>query len=806
MIIRFITAVVRRPGELPRRAAAFTVTAVLAATSVAAAPFPTTREDFELPGTQPLTVTDNFSLPSACTPCHSNYGQPNVEPFRAWRGSMMAQSGRDPLMLAALAIANQDAEHSGETCLRCHLPKGWLEGRSAPEDGTAMTAGDREGVQCTVCHRMVDPFAAPENPPEDAAILAGLAAPVPSLGSAMFVMDPQERLRGPFDIIDDLGSDPHLPTRSTLVSPFHSSSDLCGVCHNVTNPIFTRNMAGEYELNALDTPGDPTLGFPEQSTYDEWAASTFATTGVHAPQFGGNKAVVSTCQDCHMPDVTGRDASFGLLRTDVPLHEMVGGNTFIPKVLPHHPAFGGDVDAALLAATVDKATVMLRRAARMSLSLVNGDLTVRVTNESGHKLPTGYPDGRRMWLHVRAFDENRAVVFESGRYVFSTGELVGYGSGPGDLDYDPHLQVWETIHGISPALAVTLGVPPGPSFHLVLNNVREKDNRIPPLGFTNAAYEAFSGEPVGEAFADGQNFDEVVYPVGPQVVQAEATLYYQTASRDYVEFLRDENVTNAAGNILYDLWEQHDKSTPVAMAQGFFESDRSVVERCHKSIAKEQERYTKLYMKEWDKCFAAEVRGLTCSAAKRDAKIAAAMAKLRDKIGGAKDRRCAGASLTPISLGHGTSCPEPCADVPVFDMNGLASCALCTAQAVGDAGLVSAYGADPPVLPSHNPTGPAASCQRALAKASRGLAVEWARADAGCAFDDLTVPANCDDDPTGDVARAQDKAGAKIASCTDFTGLAGCGATGSTAAAEQCVFDAFGDVIPDYTRVAFPER
>ena len=86
---------------------------------------------------------------------------------------MMAQSGRDPLMLAALAVANQDLAHSGETCLRCHFPKGWLEGRSAPEDGTAMTADDRQGVQCCVCHRLVDPVAAPENPPEDGPILAG---------------------------------------------------------------------------------------------------------------------------------------------------------------------------------------------------------------------------------------------------------------------------------------------------------------------------------------------------------------------------------------------------------------------------------------------------------------------------------------------------------------------------------------------------------------------------------------------------------------------------------------------------------
>jgi hypothetical protein len=108
----------------------------------ATTPLPTTREDFRLPGTQPLSITDPIAVPSTCTPCHANYGQPDVEPYRNWQTSMMAHSGRDPLMWAALAIANQDAPHSGETCLRCHLPKGWLEGRSAPEDGSTMTADE----------------------------------------------------------------------------------------------------------------------------------------------------------------------------------------------------------------------------------------------------------------------------------------------------------------------------------------------------------------------------------------------------------------------------------------------------------------------------------------------------------------------------------------------------------------------------------------------------------------------------------------------------------------------------------------
>jgi hypothetical protein len=800
-----------RLGPGARLALPVFLVATLCATSTpraAGLPIATTTEDFRLPGTQPLSLSDPISTPSACTPCHANYGQPQVEPFRNWQGSMMAQAGRDPLMWAALAIANQDLAHSGETCLRCHLPKGWLEGRSTPDDGTAMTADDRQGVQCDVCHRLVDPFGSPGSPPEDAAILAGLAAPVPMLGSAMMVVDPLDRLRGPFDVVADLGLDPHLPTRSTLVSPFHASSAMCGVCHNVRNPAFTRNPStGEYELNALDTPGDPALGFPEQSTYDEWAASEYAAAGVHAPEFGRNKPVVSTCQDCHMPDVTGRDAAGALVRDDLPLHEMVGANTFIPAVLPHHPAFGGEVNPAILQEGIEKATSMLRRAATVSAELAGGNLVVRVTNESGHKLPTGYPEGRRMWLHVRAFDGGRNVVLESGRYVFATATLLGHGAAPADPDYDPHLRVWETVLGISPALAALTGLPAGPSFHLVLNNVRELDNRIPPRGFTNAAYEAFDGAPVGAGYADGQYWDEVVYPVGASAVQAEVTLYYQTSSREYVEFLRDANVTNAAGPILFDLWNQHGKSEPVAMARAFVESDRRAVNRCRKAVSSLQGRFQAKHMKEWARCFATRAEGLSCDAAKRDARIAAAEAKLREKIGGAKDRICAARGFTPITIGHGTVCPVPCPTVVLFDMRDVASCAVCTVAQLDGAALEAAYGARLPALPAPVPAA-ARSCQRSLAKAAIGLAAGWTRALGRCAQANATgktvPPADCAADPEGRIAREIDKAGARIASCTDLSGLAGCATSGTAAAAQACMESAIGAVAPGYAGVAYP--
>jgi flagellar hook assembly protein FlgD len=43
------------------------------------------------------------------------------------------------------------------------------------------------------------------------------------------------------------------------------------------------------------------------------------------------------------------------------------------------------------------------------------------------------------------------------------------------------------------------------------------------------------------------------------------TLYYQPTSKEYVEFLRDANTTNSAGQDLYDGWVAQGKAPPVMM-------------------------------------------------------------------------------------------------------------------------------------------------------------------------------------------------------------------------------------------------
>ena len=106
---------------------------------------------------------------------------------------MMANASIDPLFLACLTKANADAPESGDLCLRCHSPRGWLNGRSSPTDGTRLHDQDKVGVSCEFCHRLVDGRQNPAStdPAIDGPILAALGADKPTwLGSGMYVVDP----------------------------------------------------------------------------------------------------------------------------------------------------------------------------------------------------------------------------------------------------------------------------------------------------------------------------------------------------------------------------------------------------------------------------------------------------------------------------------------------------------------------------------------------------------------------------------------------------------------------------------------
>src|SRR5262245_6730961 len=113
--------------------------------------------DVQMPGTQPEDVLTDLHDPLACSSCHGNFNT-DTEPFHLWRGSMMSHASRDPIFWATLAIAQQDFAGGVASCLRCHVPSGWLAGRSVPTDGAALdTTRDVHGVECDQCHRLTNP-------------------------------------------------------------------------------------------------------------------------------------------------------------------------------------------------------------------------------------------------------------------------------------------------------------------------------------------------------------------------------------------------------------------------------------------------------------------------------------------------------------------------------------------------------------------------------------------------------------------------------------------------------------------------
>jgi hypothetical protein len=552
---------------MPLVASLLALAAMLApAGALAAAPFTAN-------GTQP-GLAHPLSASANCTFCHGDYSSHHIEPQPTWAGSMMAHSARDPLFWAALDVANHDVPGIGEWCLRCHAPGAWLAGRSSPPGGSAdgcalqgnldEAGSDFDGVSCHLCHRMqVNGTPPPGQQPL-------------YFENAQYWLDDSDCggqgepcRHGPYDYPADGGFEPLHPwAHSTYIE----SSEMCAACHNVTNPV--KNLI----VNGIDQG----IRFPIERTYREWTLSAF---GPAQPDF-------AECQACHMPDA-GVDpayaSSFGINNHagDLPIHQFAGGNAWVPAVLASaYPALG--LGPSLLAARDFALDLLQQQSAEIEVAAAPAatpggtlPISVRVTNLTGHKLPTGYPEGRRMWLHVAVRDATNAVVWESGAY--DPGSAV--------LARDPQVKVYEAKQGVwdSGAGACVTESAGQELFHFAANDCVALDNRIPPKGFTGGTDPQTS--PVGYIYPEVApgilaHWDDTTYSVpvpadAASPLTVTATLRYQTTSKEYVDFLLDEAVTHGFPNdclprstgsppttragVLHQLWSAHDKAPPVDM-------------------------------------------------------------------------------------------------------------------------------------------------------------------------------------------------------------------------------------------------
>lgn len=329
--------------------------------------------------------------------------------YNEWKDSIMANSWDDPIYRALLAKASEATDGKVDNlCIGCHTPMGLTTGSVSARGNDKVHIA---GIGCDDCHSI---------------------SASTGLGNGSYVLTPKKFGRplkfGP-------RSDASSPYHDTAYSELHTKSEFCSTCHNVTHP-FNR--------------------MPVERTYDEWRDSPYASAGIQ-------------CQDCHMtpePGVTknpGKAAAMGPEREHVYSHRFTGANMTL------HKHFGQDEMA-------ERALKLLQSAATIEFltkpeSLKTGTsatISLRVTNVgAGHKLPTGFPEGREAWIDFTVTDS-------SGKEVYRLGAIE-----------DGHTE--KGTHSFK----ATLGDPEGNVVEFAVWEADRvlSDTRILPMGYSDAKYE-----------------------------------------------------------------------------------------------------------------------------------------------------------------------------------------------------------------------------------------------------------------------------------------------------------------------------
>ena len=314
-----------------------------------------------------------------CNFCHGKQHE-------AWKGSKMAISAKDPLVLSyyegkdlagAPAGDGWRVDHPDEAgpCANCHAP---AAAANAPGKTvlSEVTGTAKEGVFCDICHKVRDvlPGAGP-------GVGGSLVLTRPSAWTGLFAF-------GPFN--DAFGMPMTTSYNETI-----TKARMCAGCHEWQND----------------------QGVPVLSTFSEWS------------EMSGADPAALQCQDCHMKKKFGDGytgepkPTLGYILDDQMQQGMPGVKRWSDSVFPH--VFTGGEDLAYEAAKVT-----------LDLAQDGGDLvaTIAVKNvNAGHALPTGMPF-RNMILVVDA-DVGGVKLTQTGGPVVP--DYGGEGTAPEDLAGKP---------------------------------------------------------------------------------------------------------------------------------------------------------------------------------------------------------------------------------------------------------------------------------------------------------------------------------------------------------------------------------
>ncbi len=477
----------------------------------------------------PLSDNGYFKASGNCDGCHGfdptfeanvNELGHDISPITYWRGSMMANSAKDPFWRAKVShevtVNPQHKVGLEDKCASCHAPMGkysHIEFGMGPYgmDDLETDSLGLDGVSCLACHKQS-------------------SQQLGNLNSGVLNFAPQPVAFGPFEkpfsapMQDLVGI---LPVQSNHIN----DAGLCAGCHSLIT-------------ESVDLSGNYTGGtFVEQATYHEWLNSAYNDGQPNA----------TTCQGCHMPRIDEDviiSANYAELfgRTPFSKHELVGGNSFMLKLMKQNAqTLGIAASDEVMDSTIARTERLLQH------QTLNVDLTfetfdndtayfeLRLENLSGHKFPSGYP-ARRAFVEFLVIQTNGDTLFKSG-VLQSDYEVFGQNG-----TYEPHydfitneqqVQIYEMVMGDVNGNVTTV---------LERAVALIKDNRLAPLGFTTSHSVYDTTLIAGAALIDpnfnfdgfeGSGTDLVKYRVPLNGyngnIKVTSRVYYQSAPPKWME-------------------------------------------------------------------------------------------------------------------------------------------------------------------------------------------------------------------------------------------------------------------------------
>ncbi len=508
--------------------------------------------------TSQLSIDSNqyFPTQALCGGCHGfdldgfalvDMKGMDVNIYDDWRTTMMANSAKDPFWRAKVShesLVNPEHSEALETkCTSCHAPMGQYTSRYHGHeiytmDSLLVDTIGLDGVSCGACHQI-------------STVNLG------NQHSGEINYDTSRVQYGPYE-------SPFAPPMTSFVgfTPIESShindAGICASCHTLIT-------------KSVDLDGNFTGStFVEQATYHEWLNSTYNTDSV-------------TCQGCHMPRISDSviisdNYLFLAGRSPFGLHDLVGGNTFMLKLMrDNKEALDINAEDFMYNETIEKTFAMLQQ---KSLDIylefeqqVNDTafFTVQLWNKAGHKFPSGYPS-RRAFIEFIITTEEGDTLFKSG-VLDNNYEVEGH-----DVNFEPHFQVINQTGQVQIYELVDGDV--NGNFTTVLERayVALKDNRLAPIGFTTTHEVYDTTQIVGDALNDpdfnkdevgteGSGTDIVNYHIALDnfegLINISAKVFYQSLPPRWVNEMFEESTPEI--ETFRTMFDEADKS-PVLIA------------------------------------------------------------------------------------------------------------------------------------------------------------------------------------------------------------------------------------------------